>query len=119
MTNATFIVPQDQRPAWLDYPRSFCRIVDQGLVNITPWHVLDSQGALERFRGLAKRYPARDLFPLAYRQDNDDIACWAKGHGEKVFIVHDFASPGWEDEDSFDDVWSWFRAAIEETIGWD
>lgn len=38
---------------------------------------------------------------------------------EKVFIVHDFASPGFEHEGCFDDVWSWFRAAIDETITWD
>jgi hypothetical protein len=39
--------------------------------------------------------------------------------GEKVFVIHDFASPGWEGDVTFDDVWSWFRPAIEETVGWD
>jgi choline dehydrogenase-like flavoprotein len=68
---------------------------------------------------LVKRYSSRDLFPFAYRQDNDDVACWSKGSGEKVFVIHDFASPSWEDEDAFDDVWAWFKSAIEETISWD
>jgi hypothetical protein len=36
-----------------------------------------------------------------------------------VFIVHDFASAGWEDEGGFENVWSWFRSAVEETAGWD
>jgi len=72
-----------------------------------------------KFRGLAERYPSRELFPFAYRQDNDDVACWSKSTGEKVFIIHDFASPGWEDENVFEDIWTWFRSAIEETALWD
>ena len=119
MTEDTFILPPEDRPNWLEYPHSFCRIVEQALIHITPWHILESQRALVQFHGLAERYPSRELFPFAYRQDNDDVACWSKGHGEKVFIIHDFASSGWEDEGAFDDVWTWFRSAIEETISWD
>lgn len=80
---------------------------------------MSAERALAQFRGLAERYPNRELFPFAYRQDNDDVACWANGMGEKVFIIHDFASFGYEDEGTFDDVWTWFRSAIEETIDWD
>jgi hypothetical protein len=47
------------------------------------------------------------------------VACWERGMGEKVFVIHDYASPGWENEGGLDDVWSWFRSAIEETITWD
>ena len=119
MNKSPFILQPDECPEWLVYPHSFCRIVDQSLIHVTPWHIMDGQRALVHFRGLAERYPSRDLFPFAYRQDNDDIACWAKGMGEKVFIIHDFASPGYENEGSFDDVWAWFRSAVEETIGWD
>ena len=72
-----------------------------------------------KFQSLAERYPNRELFPFAYRQDNDDVASWSKDAGEKVFIIHDFASPGWEDEGAFENVWSWFRSAIEETALWD
>jgi hypothetical protein len=119
MNKNAFILPPTERPSWLEYPQSFRRIVDQQLVDITPWHVMEGERALRQFRGLASRYPARDLFPFAYRQDNDDVACWTKSMGEKVFIIHDFASPGWEDVVTFDDVWSWFRSAVEETIAWD
>jgi hypothetical protein len=114
-----FLLPPAERPSWLEYPHSFHRLVDQGLVHITPWHILEGHQVLERSRGLAARYPSRSLFPFAYRQDNDDVACWAQGMGEQVFIIHDFASPGSEDEGSFENVWSWFRAAVEETISWD
>lgn len=114
-----YLVPRDVRPAWVEYPRSFCRIIEQGLVHITPWHVLDAESAVTRWRGLAVRYPARQLFPFAYRQDNDDVACWSEGLGERVLVIHDFAGPGWEDEGSYDDVWSWFRDAVEETSSWE
>ena len=88
-------------------------------MHITPWHLLEAEQARVDLRGLRERYPSRELFPFARRQDNDDVACWAQGTGERVFVIHDFASPGWENEGNFDDVWSWFRAAIEETIDWD
>lgn len=119
MKRASFLLSPSERPSWVSYPRSFCRLVEQGLVDITPWHILEGPQAMERFKGLAQRYPSRELFPFAYRQDNDDVACWAKDMDQRVFIVHDFASPGSEDEGVFDDVWNWFRSAVEETIAWD
>jgi hypothetical protein len=119
MSKDVFILPANERPNWLEYPHSFCRIVEQQLIHITPWHILEAARALERFHGLAKRYPSRELFPFAYRQDNDDVACWSRGMGKKVLIIHDFASAGYEDEYAFDDVWSWFRSAVDETISWD
>jgi hypothetical protein len=59
------------------------------------------------------------LVPFADRQDNDDVACWERGGADAVVIIHDFASPGFEDEGSFEDVGAWFRAAVEETLDWD
>jgi hypothetical protein len=119
VSTATYLVPCSHRPDWVEYPHSYCRIVEQALVDLRPWHVLESDQALLRYQGLASRYPSRELFPFAYRQDNDDVACWSKGMGERVVVIHDFAAPGFEVEDGYDDVWSWFRSAIEETISWD
>jgi len=118
-TTARYLLPDGERPAWVIYPRSFLRVVEQSLVDLTPWHILEAGKAAVGFEGLASRYPARALFPFAYRQDNDDVACWAKGSGETVFIIHDFASPGWEDSGVFDDVWAWFRHAVDETVDWE
>jgi hypothetical protein len=119
MSKEDFMAPPNLRPSWLEYPHSFCRLAEQGLIHLKPWHIMEAERAIVLARGLAERYPSRELFPFAYRQDNDDVACWANGAGEKVFVIHDFASPGWEDEAEFDDVWGWFRSAIEETIAWD
>ncbi len=63
--------------------------------------------------------PFTGVHPSTPRQDNDDVACWSNGAGEKVFVIHDFASAGWESEAEFSDVWAWFRSAIDETIAWD
>lgn len=117
-TDAILLAP-DKRPNWLQYPRSFCRVVEQRLLHLTPWHILTGEQALNRCPGLALRYPSRELFPFAYRQDNDDVACWSSGMGEKVIIIHDFASVGWESEGTVDDFWAWFRAAVQETVEWE
>jgi len=119
MSANTFVAPESERPAWVEYPHSFIRLIEQGLVHLTPWHIMEAERALFHAGGLAELYPDRELFPFAYRQDNDDVACWSNGAGEKVFVIHAFASPGWEDEAAFDDVWAWFRSAINETIAWE
>jgi hypothetical protein len=101
------------------YPKGFVRLVHQGVVNLTPWHLMDVMRVRKEFQALAARYSSRHLFPIAYRQDNDDLACWSKGHGDTVFIIHNFASEGFEDEGIFPTFWDWFRDAVEETIQWD
>jgi hypothetical protein len=119
MSADLFFVASDKRPDWVEYPNSFKRLVYQGLIHLTPWHIMDAQQAVVHARELAERYPTRDIFPFAYRQDIDDIACWEKDSGETVLVIHDFASAGWENGEEFSDVWAWFRSAVEETIVWD
>lgn len=103
-------------PPWFRYPKSFLRVVEQNLVDLTPWYLMERSEVLNRVKGLHERYPARQLVPFARRDDNDDIACWEKDEGEKVFVLHDFAAPGYEQRTVFPDFWSWFRAAIDEMI---
>ena len=119
MTRSDYILTSADCPEWLVYPKSFRRLVEQSLINITPWHIMRRERAVALFSQLQQRYPSRILFPFAYRQDNDDVVCWEKGNGEVVLIIHDHSSPGYENEGSHVDVWSWFRAAIDETIDWD
>lgn len=104
-------------PAGFTYPAAFLRIAELGLTNLEPWHVLDGVELEDRAIGLASRYPERTLVPFARRQDNDDVACWESG-GRKVVIIHDFASPGWEQQGEFGDFHAWLRQAIDELIDW-
>ena len=48
MTVNKFILPSDQHPSWVKYPRAFRRLVEQGLIHITPWHLMEGQRALRK-----------------------------------------------------------------------
>ena len=103
-------------PEWFEYPTEFQRLVAQGILSFEPWVLLRGQEFSQRLAGLAKRYPGSELVPFARRIDCDDVACWERDAGETIFVVHDFASPGYETRKTFPDFWTWFRAAIEDMI---
>jgi hypothetical protein len=102
-------------PDGFEYPPEFVRVVELGLTNIEPWWIIDGDRLRNRFVGLHERYRERSLVPFAVRQDNDDVACWDTTKGN-VAIVHDFASPGYEQRSDFRDFYAWFRQAIEDFI---
>lgn len=104
-------------PAWFQFPRDYLRVVGQGLVDLTPWYLMDRDQALSRMKGLRERYPTRELVPFARRDDMDDVACWERDRGDTVVVIHDFASAGHEQRRTFPDFWSWFRNAVEDMIG--
>jgi len=114
-----FLMTESERPGWFRYPFAFLRLLDQPIINFEPWHLMTRMEAATRLEGLKKRYPSRDLVPFARRQDNDDIACWMKGAADRVAIVHDFASPGYEQRAVFASTWEWFRAAIDDMIAFE
>ena len=109
----------EELPTGFEYPKLFVRVVELGLTSLEPWWVLNGDVLRRRFVGLRNRYPKRTLVPFAGRQDNDDVACWDGDSSSGVFVVHDFASPGWEDTARFDTFEAWFRAAIEDFIDWE
>jgi hypothetical protein len=97
------------------YPDGLERVFQQGLADLTPWHMMDREAAKQRLRGLRERYRAKYV-PFARRQDNDDIACIDPERPGHVVIVHDFAGEGHERRRDFDSFWDWFRAAVEDMI---
>ena len=99
----------------LEYPDGLRRVAQQGLANLTPWHLMDRETAKQRLQGLRGRYKAKYV-PFARRQDNDDIACIDPARPGHVILVHDFASEGHERRRDFDSFWEWFRAAVEDMI---
>lgn len=106
----------EQLPDWFQYPREFQAIIDRNLVDLAPWSILFGDQLRERSAGLKQRYLNRSLVPFARRLDNDDVACWERGGGNTVIIIHDFASPGFEDRQRYDSLWDWFRAAVDDMI---
>ena len=113
------LLREDELPTGFTYPKAFLRAVERGLTHLEPWWVFDGDNLRSRARGLRERYPERALVPFARRQDNDDVACWEAGQGEQVFIVHDFASPGWERRRVYPNFYAWLRQAVEDMIEYD
>lgn len=97
------------------YPEGLERVFRQGLIDLTPWHLLDRDAAKQRLHGLRARYSVKYI-PFARRQDNDDIACIDPTRPGHVAIVHDFASQGYERRRDFESFWDWFRVAVEDMI---
>lgn len=99
------------------FPEAFWKILELNLVDYEFWYIMDAEQIQQRRTELLQRYPNRNLIPFARRDNNDDIACFEMNHGERVFIVHDYASEGWERRQEFDAFWSWFVSAIKELVG--
>ncbi|WP_026556132.1 hypothetical protein [Arthrobacter sp. 35W] len=110
------LLAPSELPPEFTYPPEFLRVVEQGLLELEPWWVLTGDMLRGTHAGLAKRYPARRLIPIAKRQDNDDVACWDLATGQ-VSIVHDFASPGWGARSpGFQDFRAWFHSAVDDML---
>jgi hypothetical protein len=114
MKQVELMYPEDL-DVHVTYPDGMARVIGQGLVDLTPWHMMDRELAKQRLRGLRERYRQKYV-PFASRQDNDDIACIDPERPGGVLIVHDFASEGYERRREFDSFWDWFRAAVEDMI---
>lgn len=110
------LLKYNELPEWFKYPEEFLRVVESEILTVEPWQILEGEWLRARLAGLKDRFPNRDLIPFYKCMANDDVACWEKGKPGKVIIVHDFASPGWEDSGEFDTFWDWFRSLIEEFI---
>lgn len=99
-----------------EYPREFLKIADLNLANFDFWYLMPEEQMEWRITGLKNRYPERKLIPFARRDDCDDIACFEVGKGNKVQIILDFASAGYEQIKEYDCFWDWFKDAVEEMI---
>ncbi|WP_091518397.1 hypothetical protein [Microlunatus soli] len=107
-------------PGGFMYPPEFIRVVELGLTDLEPWRILEGEELAQRLDGLGERYPTRLLVPFARRIDNDDVGCWDLRRGDgRVSIIHDFASPGWEQQAEFDGFYAWLRQAVEDLIEYD
>lgn len=98
------------------YPKGYYDLLELNLINFDFWFFFNEEFLDITTSGLRKRFPERKLVPFAKRGDNDDIACFEVGKGEKVFIIHDFSSPGWEKRREYDNIWLWLKDAIEELV---
>lgn len=105
-----------ERPGNFVYPKSINKLLELNLTNFDVWYFMDKESVKIRFSGLQKRYPERNLIPFARRGDCDDVACFEVGKGEQVFVIHDYASNGYEQHEIYDNVWKWLEAVIDTMI---
>jgi hypothetical protein len=112
-----YLLPEGVRPDWLVYPAELVGLVQSGRVKLVPWHLDKADASLSTHRRF-KSHLRRDLVPFAHRQDREDLACFEKGKGQAVMIIHDNTEPGWEDEGSYSTFADWLRAAEEVAASW-
>jgi hypothetical protein len=108
----------NELPDGFIYPRPLVRMAELGLLDLEPWEIMEGMSLRARFAGMRQRYPQRTLVPFARRQDNDDVACFDLDR-DKVTIIHDFASSGWEDRAEFTDFRAWLHQAIDDLIAFE
>jgi hypothetical protein len=109
-------LPKEILEKGFEYPESFNKIIELKLLDFDFWYIMNEEQALRRLAGLRVRYPKRYLVPFARRDDNDDIACFDLEEPNKVQIIHDFASEGFEQRKTYTDLWEWIQDAIHEMI---
>jgi hypothetical protein len=106
------LIDQNDLPDKFEYPAAVYKLLECNLINFDVWYFMDEMNAKLRLDGLRERYPNRNLIPFARRGDCDDIACFEVGQEEKVYVIHDFATNGYEQREQFESVWDWLKYAI-------
>ncbi len=99
-----------------NYPQGYIKLKELHLIDFEYWYFIPDNQFEKRFMGMKERFPNRKYIPFARRDDCDDIACFELGKGETVFIIHDYASDGYEERKRYNDIWDWVRDAIDELI---
>ena len=110
------LLEEYERPNNFVYPKAIYKLLELNLTDFDVWYFMDKESVKIRLEGLRERYPERSLVPFARRDDCDDVACFEVGKGEKVFIVHDFASSGWEQRKIYENVWEWLKDVFDTMI---
>ncbi len=113
------LLKAEELPEWFQYPAIFLTVINQGLVDFHPWHVIPREAALVRLNGLRRRYPNRHIVPFAQRTDCDDVACFDRLLPGGVLVLHDFAQSGWEKPRTYGSFKDWVRAAIEDMLSFE
>jgi len=110
------VISSENLPSWFrEYPEEYLVLIEQELIDFTPWIILNGDRLKTRIAGVQNRYGYRKLLPFARREDNDDVACW-EDDNSNVVIIHDFATKGYEGGKISMRFWDWFRQCIEDMI---
>jgi hypothetical protein len=106
----------NELPDSFQYPKEFLWVLEKGINRLTPWHILDRKYVLSRYSSLRERYPSRNLFPFAFRQDCDELACWDLDDYSNIKVIEDYSRAVLSQDVVYTDFLEWFRDAIGEMI---
>ncbi len=107
------ILPIEECPAWLQYPSLYLNLIKQGQEQFLHWCFIENTKIVVINKDLQKKY-ARNLFIFAVKDNCDDIACWEKNQGDRIFIIDDSIPRGFEQIRIFDDFDSWYQWALQD-----
>lgn len=96
-------------PNCVEIPERYLELLKYEQDSFLPWFLFDKEDLIYRYHGLQERYPRRELLPFARHDYSDDVACWEKGKPGRVIIIHDFASPGYENRYEFTSFDEWYQ----------
>ena len=120
MNHENLFLNNKSLPKDFTFPQEFIAFVSQKeLPNLHPWWLLYTyEGAFDAWLKIVrKQYPSRSLIPFAKIEYTDDIACFDGldfSGNPKVFYVHSYASPGWEDRGCVNNFSEWLKYALED-----
>lgn len=116
-----YLYSKEELPEGFKYPLSFLEIVSKkDVLDLDPWWFLYEfeDFAKQWLFEIKKQYPTRKLVPFAKASNTDDIVCFDgsdESGNPKVYFIHTFASPGWEDRGSVYNFDEWLKQAKEES----
>lgn len=102
-------------PENFSFPQSFLELVSQEEIPyFEPWYLLCKfeKNASFWIDEIVKQYPSRSLIPFAKDESSDDVVCFDGSDtsgNPKVFYVHTFASPRWEDRGEVEGFDAWLE----------
>jgi len=114
----SFLSNQDL-PKGFIYPTSFIKYIkyDTEVKELEPYILFRDQDDVQTFNRVVKeQYPSRVLVPFGKDNYSDDVFCFDgtdTSGNPKVYIVHTYASPGWEDKGYVKDFSAWLQFAQE------
>jgi len=113
----THLLTDREKPEWLEYPIQLIELIKSGRSVIIPWHISKVEAVRIGRTHFAQRI-GRDLVMFAYRQDQEDVACFEKGKGEMVMVLHDNCDSPYAHVGSYLSFSDWLKAAEEESREW-
>lgn len=117
-----FMADASVLPVGFQYPQDYQEFsIGNDLPELMPWSFLWEVELQSLIDGLKNRFPSRLLVPFARRVDCDDVACFEGSDSSGnplIHIVHDYASPGWEQRGILKSFTEWLGMAEEDAAEW-